>query len=85
MYVSTHIRFPYQYMPAADCQQMLDMSHFFIKYTYSIHTYIYVEGEEANLQLAKKVAISKSTIFVLSSRNFVKVTISRVSYFEKVS
>ena len=45
-----------------------------------------VEGDAKKIALAKKVTISKkSTIFVEFSWNLVKVTTSRVSYFDQVS
>ena len=45
-----------------------------------------VEGGTQLSRLAKEVTSSKkSTIFVLYSWNFVKVTTSRVSYFDQVS
>ena len=45
-----------------------------------------LEGVRANLGMAKKVTIGKkSTIFVLSSWNLVKVTTSRASYFDQFS
>ena len=50
------------------------------------HHHRYIEGVRKNLQLAKKVIISKkSTIFVLFSWNLVKLTTSRVTFFDQVS
>ena len=49
-------------------------------------TMFYVEGEQVFSGLAKKVTISKkSTIFVLSLRNLVKLTTLRGNYFDQVS
>ena len=45
-----------------------------------------IEGDHLFSGLAKKVSISeKSTIFVRSSRNLVKLTTSRGRYFDQVS